>query len=108
MSKPTQSERSIQKSIRNWLVGQGYEVIKLTTLGRYGTAGWPDLMVLDEAPQLPLFLEVKTEFGDPTPIQEDKIKKLRGRGYPTFIVRSLVDAKLVIEAWQEFRMRVKK
>lgn len=99
---PVQSERSIQKAIRTWLVGQGFEVLKLTTMKRYGSAGYPDLMVLDKAPRLPLFLEVKTEYGRTTPLQEQRIKSLRERGYPTFVVRSLPETKIVIEAWLEY------
>ncbi len=101
---PKQTERSIQKSIRLWLISQGYEVIKLTTMRQYGSAGWPDLMVLDKMPRPPLFLEIKTESGVVTPFQMQRIKTLRDRGYPTFVVRSLPTAKIVVGAWREFKI----
>jgi len=108
VTKPKQSERSIQKAILAWLRSNDFLVMKLTTMGRYGTAGWPDLMVLDKAPRLPLFLEVKTEFGKLTPLQEQRIEALRKRGYPVFVVRSVPQTKLVVDAWLEFRTGVKK
>lgn len=101
-----QSERSIQTAIRKWLVKEGFEVIKLTTMRQYGSAGWPDLLVFDKAPRLPLFLEIKTEFGKVTPLQNQRIEQLRNRGYPTFVVRSLHQAKIYVEAWQEFEVVV--
>lgn len=93
------SERSIQRSVTKWLCDQGLECIKLTTLGRYGSAGWPDLLVLDNATRLPLFLEVKTQHGELSPLQERRSAILRERGYPVFVVRSLDDAKRVVGAW---------
>jgi len=99
---PVQSERNLQKAIRKWLVINGFEVIKLTTMRQYGSAGWPDLMVLDKAPRLPLFLEIKTEQGRTTPLQDQRIKSLRNRGFPTFVVRSVEEMRVVVEAWLEY------
>ena len=108
MTKPVkQTEHSIQKSIRLWLISQGYEVIKLTTMRQYGSAGWPDLMVLDKWPRPPLFLEIKTQDGKVTPLQAQRIKTLRDRGYPVFVARSLSSAKLIVEAWREFKLEIK-
>jgi hypothetical protein len=107
MTKPVkQTERILHKKVRSWLVGQGLEVIKLTTMKRYGSAGWPDLLILDKAPRLPLFLELKAEDGQVTPLQADKIKKLRERGYPVFVARSVHEAQVYVEAWLEFRTGV--
>lgn len=108
MTKPVrQTERTLHKQVRTWLIKHGFEVIKLTTMKRYGSAGWPDLMVLDKAPRLPLFLELKTQDGRTTPLQDQRIKLLRNRGYPTFVVRSLDEVKVYVEAWLEFRTGVK-
>jgi hypothetical protein len=107
MTKPIkQTERVLHKKVRSWLNGQGFEVVKLTTMRQYGSAGWPDLLILDKAPRLPLFLELKTEFGEVTPLQEQRIKQLRKRGYPTFVVRSLDEVKVYVEVWLEFRTGV--
>lgn len=97
---PAQSERSIQRAISRWLKSQGFLVIKLTTLGRYGTAGWPDLMVLDRSPRPPLFAEVKTEFGKLTPLQEQRIQELRDRGFSVRVWRSVDDARGAVARWQ--------
>lgn len=108
MTKPVkQTERTLHKNTRAWLIGQGYEVIKLTTMKRYGSAGWPDLLVLDKMPRPPLFLELKTEYGVVSPLQARRHKQLRDRGYPVFVVRSLHRAKIVTEAWREFKIEVK-
>ncbi len=107
MTKPVkQTERTLHKQVRNWLITQGLEVIKLTTMKRYGSAGWPDLMVLDQAPRLPLFLELKTQDGQVTPLQKQRHMQLRQRGYPVFVARSLDEAKVFVEAWLEFRTGV--
>ncbi len=100
MTKPTpQSERVIQKNIRKWLIMQGYEVIKLTTMKQYGSAGWPDLLVLSTASIPPLFLEVKTEFGQLTPLQMQRIKGLVERRFKVQVVRSLDDTKEAVAEW---------
>ena len=93
----------LSRTIRSWLICEGYEVIKLTTMRQYGTAGWPDLLVLDKAPRMPLFVEIKTATGKATPLQERRHEQLRERGYPVFIVRSLQETKIVIAAWMEYR-----
>ncbi len=99
--KVVRSERSIQKGIRTWLFAEGFIVIKLTTAGRYGSSGWPDLLVLDNDGRTPLFLEVKTEFGQLTALQNDRMLHLIGKGYPCYVVRSLQDAKGRVESWRK-------
>ena len=99
MSTPARSERSIQKSITGWARQKGLVVVKLTTHGRYGTVGWPDLMILYKAPWLPLFMEVKTELGTLTALQYQKLRALRALGYPAVVVHSFDEAKAEVETW---------
>jgi len=99
VTKPKQSERVIQRSVRGWLISEGFEVIKLTTMRQYGTVGWPDLLVLDMAKFPPLFMEIKTETGKLTPLQKEKHRILRERGYTVCIIRSLPQAREVVESW---------
>ena len=46
---------------------------------------------------------IKTATGKATPLQERRHEQLRERGYPVFIVRSLQETKIVVEAWMEYR-----
>ena len=97
--KPIARERDLQAAIRRWLTGQKLLVIKLSMLAKYGSAGWPDLMVLDHSPRTPLFLEVKAGLGSTTPLQNQRMQLLRLRGFHVEIVRSVEGAREAVEEW---------
>ena len=97
--KPVARERDLQAAIRRWLTGQKLLVIKLSMLAKYGSAGWPDLMVLDHSPRTPLFLEVKAGLGTTTALQNQRMQLLRLRGFHVEVVRSVEGARDAVEAW---------
>lgn len=63
--------------------------------GMYGTAGIPDLILCYKGKFIGL--EVKTDEGKPTALQEATIRKIRACGGVAEIVRSVAEAKAVIE-----------
>ena len=70
------SEASIQKSLVDYARGAGCVVIKQSTAGRFGTSGWPDLLIITPSGVCG-FIEVKREGEEPTPLQTRRMEELR-------------------------------
>lgn len=62
--------------------------------GIYGTSGIPDIIVCIDGRFIAL--EVKTQKGKTTPLQDAAIRKIRLSGGSAFVVRSVEDAKNAI------------
>ena len=62
--------------------------------GMYGTAGIPDIIACIDGRFYGL--EVKTEDGRPTKLQESTIRKIKNAGGIALVVRSVEDVKAVI------------
>ncbi|MBR3624411.1 MAG: VRR-NUC domain-containing protein [Selenomonadaceae bacterium] len=63
--------------------------------GMYGTAGIPDIIACIGGKFYGL--EVKTERGKPTGLQEATMKKIQAAGGIATVVRSVADVKAVLE-----------
>ena len=64
--------------------------------GIYGTSGIPDIIVCIDGRFIAL--EVKTQKGKTTPLQNDAIRKIRSSGGFAFVVRSMEEAKNAIDS----------
>jgi Holliday junction resolvase len=73
-------ERDVDRQFTKLLKKDGLTSIKLSTLGRYGTSGWPDRLVL--APGgIAVFVELKAPGKEPTDLQLDRIQQLNDLGF---------------------------
>lgn len=64
--------------------------------GMYGTAGIPDLILCYKGRFIGL--EVKTDDGKPTKLQEATIRKIKACGGIAAVVRSVAEVKAIIES----------
>lgn len=64
--------------------------------GIYGTSGIPDIIVCIDGRFIAL--EVKTQKGKATPLQNAAIRKIRSSGGFAFVVRSVEEAKNAIDS----------
>jgi len=64
--------------------------------GMYGTAGIPDLILCYKGRFVGL--EVKTDEGKPTKLQEATIRKIKACGGIAVVVRSVAEVKAIIES----------
>lgn len=64
--------------------------------GIYGTSGIPDIIVCIDGRFIAL--EVKTQKGKTTPLQNAAIRKIRNSGGFAFVVRSIEEAKNAIDS----------
>ena len=64
--------------------------------GIYGTSGIPDIIVCIDGRFIAL--EVKTQKGKTTPLQNAAIRKIRNSGGFAFVVRSVEEAKNAIDS----------
>lgn len=85
-------ESDIAKEAVGWLRKQGCLCIKLSTLSRYGTSGWPDYLVLDRG-GLAWFAEIKAPGRKLTPLQEERRAQLEEQGFAVYVVTSKKDAQ---------------
>jgi Holliday junction resolvase len=76
------TEQKIQSKRIKQLEAEGYYVIKLVTTNKNGI---PDLIAVK--PDDVLFVEVKTEKGRLSKLQEYRIKELEGYGFRTEVYR---------------------
>jgi hypothetical protein len=85
-------ESDIQGKIKEWLEERSCIVIKLTTLGAYGTAGFPDLCVFMPLRRVWL-MEVKKPGEEPDSRQAYWIDRLERYDYHVDVVHSLAEVK---------------
>ena len=78
------TEQQIQKKIIDRYTANGWYVIKLIKTNKNGI---PDLLCLKSG-EPPLFIEVKTEIGRLSKLQEYRIDELKKAGFDTEILRN--------------------
>ena len=87
------NEATLQRQIQKYLKSKGAYVIKVHG-GKYQSAGVPDIIACVNGHFLAL--EVKTEKGKVTKLQEENIKAInKAKGFAD-VVRSLDDVKDII------------
>lgn len=86
------SESKIQKQIIDYLKKNNYYVIKLITTSINGI---PDILAIKNDV---LFIEVKSEKGKLSPLQEYRIKELKDRDINCIVAKSVFDVKSFIKA----------
>ncbi len=77
------TEQQIQKKIIDKYTAEGWYVIKLIKTNKNGI---PDLLCL-KSTEVPLFIEVKTDKGKTSPLQDFRIKELTDFGFNAIIKR---------------------
>ncbi len=82
------TESDIVQAIRQYLREQGYLTINMMAVTPSGT---PDMLAVKD--NVYTFLEVKTDTGRLSPIQQAIHKKLRAQGCTVHTVRSVTDVK---------------
>lgn len=71
-------ESALQRKIVRWFEKQGFYPVKIINSSK---TGFPDLMILDEHGQAPIFIEVKDKNKKARPLQVYRHKELRDRKY---------------------------
>ena len=87
-------ESSSSRAFSKWCEAQGFIVIKLTTLGRYGKSGWPDHLVLMDDRKV-LFIEMKRPGEQPTKLQRHRHEDLKRKGHIVVVTSSAEEARAV-------------
>ena len=85
-------ESYIQGKIRACLILNDWFVVKIINAS---PNGMPDLMAIKDGKVI--FLEVKTEKGKTSKLQEYQIERLKEMGVKAFVVRSTVDVKEILK-----------
>lgn len=93
MKGSTFSEAQIQRTIIKWLESDGWYVVKLIQTNKNGI---PDLMIAKHGKVY--MVEVKSENGHLSALQEVRIEQLVKSGVYTFVVKSLEQLKPYINA----------
>ena len=93
MRPVTRSESSIQRAVIDYARSQGC-LCKKMEVGRFGSSGWPDYLVLYDAEVL--FIEFKRKGLKPTPLQESVHQDLRAHGFNVYVVDDVEYGKNLI------------
>lgn len=81
-------EQLIQKKILDWLSDNGFYCLKLAKTNKNGV---PDIIAMKKP--IVFFIEVKSEKGVVSKLQEFRIDELKQNGWQTFVVKSLDELK---------------
>ena len=88
-------ESAVQSKIIKWLEGEGHYVVRVLSASKAGT---PDLIVCVKGSGRFIGIEVKRPSGGVvSPLQKHHIEKIQKAGGIAGVVRSLEDAKLLID-----------
>lgn len=100
MPVKARSEQSIQTAVVNFAKAE-YQmiVIKLSTLGRFGTTGWPDYLFLHKGRVL--FIEFKAPGKKSTPLQALRQANLAAQGFVVKEVSNIMIGKNLIDEFAE-------
>jgi hypothetical protein len=85
------SEKSIGAAFVRKVKERGFIAIKLSTYGMFGKAGWPDYLILGPDRWVS-FIELKTQVGRVTPLQQARMDTLRQLGFLVYVARSVAEA----------------
>jgi hypothetical protein len=88
-------ESTIDKVVCTYARERGLTVIKLSTVGRMGTAGWPDRMFLGPD-KLIFFIEFKRPGAVSTPLQKRKQAELRALGLHVYVCADRRDGIMIV------------
>lgn len=90
-------EKAVDKTVREHGEARGGVSIKLTMLGGYGSAGWPDRLWLFPG-GLVFFIELKKpgKAGDCTDLQLQRHAQLRALGLRVYVCDDPTAGKLII------------
>ena len=90
-------EKAVQKKVVDYAKKLGFIAIKLSTNGRFGSAGWPDYMFIKNGKAF--FLEFKATGGEATPLQSERAKQLSVARFPVAIVDDVRDGEFLVNNW---------
>ena len=90
------SEASIQKAVVAYAKQRGCIAIKQSTAGRFGTAGWPDYLIISLEGRV-MFMEFKRQGGEPTPLQDRRMSELRGNMIDCYVVDEVSLGKALVD-----------
>jgi hypothetical protein len=96
VSKVVRKESSIQKAVVDYARNLGMIAIKQSTLGRFGTSGWPDYLFITRRGRA-FMVEFKAAGGVLSPLQRSKMDDLLGRGFVVYLIDNVVTGKHVID-----------
>jgi hypothetical protein len=91
------TEKRVDAQFVALLKARGLTSIKLTTLGRYGSVGWPDRLVLLPGGRA-VFAELKAPGAKPTALQLRRLNELCDFGFPAWWFDSADDAIAFVDA----------
>ena len=91
-------EKALQKSVVAYARALGCVAIKLTTIGRFGTSGWPDYLFIGPCARI-LFHEYKARGKRPTPLQENRHQELRALGCIVEVIDDAHEGKASVARW---------
>jgi Holliday junction resolvase-like predicted endonuclease len=77
-------ESVLQRKIIDWLEKEGWYVVKIIQTNKNG---WPDLQAMRYG--CIIFIEVKSESGEPSELQLYRHRQLRDNGFHTIITNQL-------------------
>ena len=92
----TKLESEIQREISKRYRKAGWICFKVPADGINVPAGFPDLMCLGPGAKV-VFIEVKTETGTPSPVQEAWAAVLRNLGHRYILTNGMANALLPLE-----------
>lgn len=73
-------EKKLDEKFVAYVTRLGGTTIKLSTLGRYGSGGWPDRMCLFPG-RVVVFVELKAPGKEPTALQHQRLEFLQDIGF---------------------------
>lgn len=88
------SENDVERRVVDWALDEGFLPFKLNL---QANTGWPDRLWLFAYPFV-AFIEFKRPGEEPRPLQEERIKELKDRGYPTGVFSDAEEAIAWLEA----------
>ena len=98
---PGRLESSIQRSVVKYAKERhGVICIKLSSLGRFGTSGWPDYVMfggVGHRTTLTIFMEFKAEGKQQTPLQKAKADELIKLGFDVYVIDDVAIGRAVLD-----------
>ena len=90
-------ERKLSIKLRKILKDSDFIAIKLES-GRFGTAGWPDWMLLLDGQVV--FVELKAPGRAPTKLQAERHRQLEAQGFVTHVISHPVNLEYLVNNMQ--------
>jgi hypothetical protein len=90
-------EKQIDAAVTRYARDHGILSVKLTSYGSWGVAGWPDRLYLYRGHVL--FVEMKAEKKQVTPLQKQIHEELKLAGFKVFVCDNIPEGKRIIDYW---------